>query len=72
MKRTNSGINAGPGERALEFAGYAMTADLRVPARRMDKAQHQPDDRRLAGAVGPEEPEHVAGADLHVEAVDGA
>src|SRR5665647_3938367 len=37
----------------------------------MDQAEDEPDDGRLAGAVGPEEAEDVAATDLHVEAVDG-
>ena len=36
------------------------------------RPEDEADDRRLAGAVGPQEPEHVALADLHVEAVDRA
>ena len=59
-------------QRALQLAGHAVAADLGVAARRVDEAQDQPDDRRLAGAVGAEKAEDVAPADLHVEAVDGA
>ena len=59
-------------QRALELAGHAVAGHLRVAARRVDQAEDEADDGRLAGAVGPEEAEDVALADLHVETVDRA
>ena len=55
---------------ALPVTGHAVAGDLGVAARGVDEAQRQPDHRRLAGPVGPQKAEHVAGADRHVEAVD--
>jgi hypothetical protein len=38
---------------------------------RGDESEQQPQGRRLAGAVGPEEPDDPAAPELHGEAVDG-
>ena len=39
-----------------------------VPGRRLDEVQEQVDRRRLAGAVGAEQAEHLAGLDREVRA----
>jgi hypothetical protein len=38
---------------------------------RGDESEQQPQGRRLAGAVGPEEPDDPSAPELHGEAVDG-
>ena len=51
----------------------------RIEAQHLDRAaadlgqaQHHQDGRRLAGAVGPEQAEDLAAADVEVDGVDGA
>src|SRR3954471_18372697 len=39
--------------------------------RRLDRRREHSDGRRLARAVGPQEPEHLAGPDLEVDALHG-
>ena len=46
-------------------------ADARGPAGRQDRGRQDADGRRLARAVRPEQPEHLAGADLEIDPGDG-
>jgi len=61
---------------ALEFmqqaAALAEAEQERPPARRADEVEEDADRRRLARAVGPEESEHLALADLEIQLVDAA
>src|SRR4029077_17697267 len=45
--------------------------DARAAARGPDRCRQHADGRRLAGAVGPEQPERLAGRDLEADAVYG-
>ncbi len=45
--------------------------DPRRPRRRQEERRQDLDERRLAGAVGPEQPEELAGRDVEVDAVEG-
>ena len=57
----------------LERLAHRVVAERLAPARRVTSVkpeQHQ-DGRRLAGAVGPEQAEDLAGADAEIDAVDG-
>src|SRR5664280_1826280 len=47
-----------------------MVQDLGIPAGRVDETHDHADGRRLAGAVGPQEPEDIAFADREVEPVN--
>ncbi len=44
-----------------------QTKDRSPPPRRPDLIEQRPDGRRLAGAVGAQEPEHLAGPDVEVQ-----
>ena len=55
-----------------DVAARVSAEDLDATLRRTDQVEDQPDRRRLAGAVGAEEAEHLAGADLEVEIDDAA
>ncbi len=41
------------------------------PLGRQEQRRQDLDERRLAGAVGPEQPEELAGLDLEIDAVEG-
>ena len=43
--------------------------DLRSAGRRMQEPEQQPDERALAGAIGSQEAEHLAGADVERDVV---
>ena len=58
--------------RAASFAGQRTTDDLDRPGVGSDHAEQHEQRRRLAGTVGTEERDALAGADLEVDAVDGA
>ena len=49
-----------------------VTAYLRAAGRGAEEAEHEAQRRRLAGAVGAEEAEDLAGSDVEVEPVEGA
>ena len=53
------------------LAHHVVAGDLRGPRRRLDQRGQHPERRRLAGAVGAEEGDELAVADLEVEAADG-
>ena len=56
------------GERVGRDVG---AGDARAPARGRDRGREHADGRRLAGAVGPEQSERLAGRDLEVDALHG-
>ena len=67
-----AGQVADPAAHARGRAARVDAEQLDPPARRPDQVEQQPDRRRLAGAVRPEEAEHLAGLDLEVEVDDAA
>ena len=57
--------------RGQRFARDVEAGHARASGGRRDRRGEHPDRRRLAGAVGAEQAEHLAGADLEVDALDG-
>ena len=49
---------------------HVEAADREPPGGRQQKARQQPHERGLAGAVGPQQAEHLAAPDLEVEPVE--
>jgi hypothetical protein len=62
---------ADPVADAVGVADHVVAEDLRVPAVGWEDGCQDPDRGGLAGAVGPEQPEHGTGRHLEVDAVEG-
>ncbi len=58
------------GAQALGFDGELAAQHARVSRGRSQETDEQSNQRRLAGAVGPEKPEHLAAADGEIDPVD--
>ena len=61
---------AHPGEHARGVVGHALAENRDLASLRTQQPQHQSDRRRLAGAVGTEEPVDRPGRDMQVEVPD--
>ena len=70
-ERDAAGQVAGPRPDGDAVALDVVPEDGRAPGGRMEEAEEQADERRLAGAVGPEEAEDLALLDLDVEVGQG-
>jgi hypothetical protein len=59
-------------QRRLALGWKRPSQEAHLPRRRPRQPEQKADQRRLAGAVGPEEAEGAAGRHVQVDAVDGA
>src|SRR5690606_41860189 len=56
---------------ALPISGGGSAGDTHGPGSRLDEAYDRPDERRLTGAVGPEEGDELPGIDRQVDPGEG-
>jgi hypothetical protein len=72
--RPQAGLARHVSDRAMRprrVAGAVDSENFHVARRRAQQAEHQPDHRCLAGAVGPQAAEDLTPADLEVERGQG-